>query len=475
MFDVVIIGAGVIGGMIARELSRYEADICILEKENDVAMGATKANSAIVHAGFDAKPGTLKAELNVRGSLMMERVAAELGVSYRRNGSIVVGFDGEDRRTLEELLERGRANGVAGLYIAERDELLELEPNIGDDVICALVAPSGAIICPYGLCIAAVGNAMDNGASLRLGFEVCAVESHEGYYRLVGSDGGYVDARCVINCAGAYSDRVAKMVGDDSFTVTPRRGEYVLLDRAEGSRISHTVFRCPSKMGKGVLVTPTVDGNLLLGPTAEDIADKEDTDTTRAGTELVYAQAMRQVKGISRGMTITGFAGVRAVGSTGDFIIDMPRECFVNVAGIESPGLSASPAIAEYVADMLFSCGLAVEKKKSFIATRRSMRWFAELSEEDKAAVIAERPQYARIVCRCELVSEGEIIDAIRALPRPGDVDGVKRRTRATMGRCQGGFCSPHIVQLLARELGAELSDITKKGGGSYINIGRTK
>lgn len=475
MFDVVIIGAGVVGGMIARELSRYELDICIVEKETDVAMGATKANSAIVHAGFDAEPGTLKAELNVKGSLMMERVASELGVSYRRNGSLVVGFDDGDRYTLEALLERGRANGVEGMYIAEREELLELEPNIGDGVVCALVAPSGAIVCPYGLCIAAVGNAMDNGAQLRLGCEVCSVESGDGYYRLICKNGEHIDARYVVNCAGVYSDAVARMFGDYSFAITPRRGEYVLLDREEGSRVSHTVFRCPSRMGKGILVTPTVDGNLLLGPTAEDIEDKADTDTTRKGTEFVYTQVMRQVKGISRGMTITGFAGIRAVGPTGDFIINMPRERFANVAGIESPGLSASPAIAEYVADMLFSSGLYAERKADIVATRRSPRWFSELSDEDKARVIAEHPEYAHIVCRCEVVSEGEILDAIRTLPRPCDVDGVKRRTRATMGRCQGGFCSPHIVRLLARELGVDVSEVTKKGEGSYISVGRTK
>lgn len=475
MLDVAIIGAGVVGGMIARELARYELDICIIEKENDVAMGATKANSAIVHAGFDAKPNTLKAELNVKGSRMMENVARELGVRYKRNGSIVVGFDQEDRKTLNELLERGKANGVEGVYIAERKELEAIEPNIGDDVICALVAPTGAIICPYGLCIAAVGNAMDNGASLKLGFTVANVTAVDGYYRLIGTDGECIEARYVINCAGAYSDQIAAYIGDNSFSITPRRGEYVLMDKAQGGLISHTVFCCPSKMGKGILVSPTVDGNLLLGPTAEDIEDKDDLDTTQTGSERIYSQAMRQVKGIAKGMAITGFSGIRATGSTGDFIINMPRERFVNVAGIESPGLSASPAIAEYVADMLFKSGLKADKKKNFDPFRRSSHWLSELSEAERDAVISEHPEYAHIICRCELVSEGEIIDAIRTEPRPRDVDGVKRRTRSGMGRCQGGFCSPHIVELLARELGCDFSDVTKKGRGSYINIGRTK
>lgn len=475
MFDVAIIGAGVVGGMLARELSRYELNVCIIEKESDVAMGATKANSAIVHAGFDALPESLKAELNVKGSLMMEKVAEELGVRYKKNGSIVVGFNEDDRKTLNGLLERGIKNGVKGLYIAEREELLKLEPNIGDEVICALVAPSGAIICPYGLCIAAIGNAMDNGVSLKLSHKVTAVEDNGESYTVKCETGESIESRYVVNCSGVYSDEVAKMAGDDSFSVTPRRGEYVLMDRDLGSLITHTVFCCPSKMGKGILVTPTVDGNLLLGPTAEDIEDKSCTDTTKSGTASVYAQAARQVKNINFGMAITGFAGIRATGSTGDFIINMPRERFVNAAGIESPGLSASPAIAEYIVDMLFKNGLCAEKKRNFIATRRSSHWFSELSDEGKDEVIKLHPEYAHIVCRCETISEGEILDAIHTNPKPTDVDGIKRRTRASMGRCQGGFCSPIIVEILARELKCDYGEITKLGGSSYINIGRTK
>ena len=475
MYDIAIIGAGVVGGLIARELSRYELNICILESEHDVAMGATRANSAIVHAGFDAHEGSLKARLNVRGSEMMEQVAGELGVRYRRNGSLVVGFNSEDKETLLRLKARGEKNGVKGLEIVEGKRLSELEPNIGEGVTAALYAPTGAIICPYGLCVASVGNAMDNGASLKTCFKVTAVAEEDGGYRLTAESGETVAARYVINCAGVYSDHIASLFGDNSFTVTPRRGEYILLDRECGGLVSHTVFRCPSEMGKGILVTPTVDGNLLLGPTAENIDDKGNVDTTASGAEKIRRQAGEQVKGIEFGKTITSFAGIRATGSTGDFVINMPKPGFVNLGGIESPGLSAAPAIAEYVTEMLLESGLKAEKKKSFNPIRRPMDFFKELSAEEKNKLIAERSEYARVICRCETVTEGEIIDAIRAEPRPRDVDGVKRRTRASMGRCQGGFCMPHIVEILARELGCSYEEVTKFGRDSYINVGKTK
>ncbi len=473
MKNVVIIGAGVIGGAVARELSKYELGVCILERESDVAMGATRANSAIVHAGFDAKEGSLKARMNVRGSEMMEAYAAELGVKYKRNGSLVVGFSDEDKATLEELRIRGERNGVRGLSVLDRDEILELEPNIGEGVTCALHAPTGAIICPYELCMAEVGNAMDNGASLKLNFEVKSIERCEGGYK-VSSESESVFADYVINCAGVYSDEVAAMADMGGFSVAPRRGEYMLLDKECGSLVSHTIFRCPSRMGKGILVSPTVDGNLLLGPTAEDIEDKEDKSTTAAGLAKVRLQAGEQVKGISFGKVITSFTGLRSVGSTGDFIIN-EKDGFVNCAGIESPGLSSAPAIGEYVRELLASSGLKLVKKESFNGSRRPMHYFKECTDEEKNAIIAKDPSYAHIICRCEMTSEGEIVEAIRTNPGATDLDGVKRRTRSGMGRCQGGFCSPYVVEILARELGKDYTEITKFGGDSYINIGKTK
>ncbi|MBE6644128.1 MAG: NAD(P)/FAD-dependent oxidoreductase [Ruminococcaceae bacterium] len=474
MFDIAIIGAGVVGGFVARELSKYNLKIVLLEKMGDVAMGATRANSAIVHAGFDAKEGSLKAKLNVRGSDMMEGVARELGVKYSRCGSIVVGFSEEDRKTLLELKERGEKNGVRELSVVSRDELLKIEKNIGEGVTSALIAPTGAIICPYELCMAAVGNAMDNGARLMLDFDVRKIEKiGEGYE--VFSENKSVKAKIVINCAGIYSDEIARMVGDDSFSVKARRGEYMLLDKECGGLVSHTVFRCPSKMGKGILVSPTVDGNLILGPTAEDIDDKEDTRTTAEGLDSVRRQAAEQVSGINFGKAITSFTGLRSTGSTGDFIINI-KDGFVNVAGIESPGLSSAPAIAEYVAELIAGEGsVALEKRDDFNPVRRPAHYFRELSIDEKNEVIKNDPAFAHVICRCEIVTEGEILEAIRTNPKPRDVDGVKRRTRASMGRCQGGFCTPYIIELLSSELGCDYDKVTKFGGESYINLGKTK
>lgn len=474
MYDVAVIGAGVVGGMIARKLSSYQLNVCIVEKENDVAMGATRANSAIVHAGFDAKVGSLKAKLNVRGSEMMPDVVHELGVKYVRNGSLVIGFDEGDRTHLEELYERGCANGVKGLELIDRERLVALEPNISDEARYALYAPTGAIVCPYELAVAAIGNAMDNGAHLKCNFEVKSILPFPDHFELC-SDDESIHARYIVNAAGVYSDAVAAMMGDKTFDVHPRRGEYVLLDKECGKTVSHTIFRTPSKMGKGILVSPTVDGNLILGPTAVDTEDKDCRDVTPEFFGNIWNEAKKSVKNIPGGKTITSFCGLRSVGSTGDFIINVPTARFVNAAGIESPGLSASPAIAEYVCDLLSKEGLVMNKKADFDPIRPPMHAFREADTETKNEMIRQNPAYGRIVCRCETVTEGEILDAIRRNPRAKDLDGVKRRTRAQMGRCQGGFCGPYIMELLSREWDVPFDTITKFGKGSNMIVGQTK
>lgn len=474
MYDIAIIGAGVVGAMTARELGRYNLKVCILEKENDVAMGATKANSAIVHAGFDAKPGTLKAELNVRGSKMMEKVCSELGVKYRKNGSLVIGFNDNDRQTIQTLYEQGRKNGVENLKILNRDELRALEPNIGDNAVAALHAPEGAIVCPYELCIAAAGNAMDNGVDLKLNFKVIDIRENDSGYEII-SENERVSARYVINAAGVYADTIASLVGDVSFDIHPRRGEYILLDRECGALVNSTVFRTPTEMGKGILVSPTVDSNLILGPTSVDITDKENTETTAEGFESIIKEANENVKGVPFGKTITSFCGLRAVGSTGDFIINSPKKGFINAAGIESPGLSSSPAIAEMIVEILRSSGLELTENESFNPIRKSAHYFKNADTAEKNRIIKENPAYGKIVCRCETVTEGEVIDAIRRNPGARDTDGVKRRTRSGMGRCQGGFCLPYIADILKRELGISDDSITKCGGASKISIGKTK
>ncbi len=474
MYDVVIIGAGVVGGMIARTLSAYNLKIAVLEKENDVAMGATKANSAIVHAGFDAKEGSLKAKLNVEGSKMMKRVTEELGVKYKNNGSLVIGFNEDDRNVIEGLLKRGIENGVENLRILEKEELEELEPNISDNVICALYAPTGSIVCPYELTVAAIGNAMDNGAELRTNFEVLSIKEIDGVYEVVsGKDS--IKTRYIINAAGIYADKIAKMVGDNSFNINPRKGEYILLDKEFGGLVKSTIFRTPSKMGKGILVSPTVDGNLLTGPTSVDITDKENKATTMEGFAHIIKEANENMKGVPFGGTITSFCGLRAVGDTGDFIINSPKQGFINVAGIESPGLSASPAIANMVRDMLIEQGEKLVSKENYNPTRKPMHYFKNASIEEKNKIIAENKAFGKIVCRCESVTEGEILEAIRTNPKPHDLDGVKRRTRAQMGRCQGGFCSSYIIKLLAEEMKISCEDITKCGGTSKVIVGKTK
>lgn len=474
MYDVAVIGAGITGGMTARELSKYKLKICILEKENDVAMGATKANSAIVHAGFDAKEGSLKARLNVKGSEMMEKIAGELGVKYKRNGAFVVGFSDGDRENIEKLLERGNKNGVKDLRIVDGDELRKMEPNISDKATCALYAPTSAIVCPYELAIAAVGNAMDNGAELKLGFEVCGIEKKDGVYK-ISSENENIEARCVINAAGCYTDEIARMAGDDSFTITPRRGEYILHDKEYGGIVSATIFRTPNEMGKGILISPTVDGNLITGPTAENIEEKSDTKTTAEGFSKIISQSFETVPSVKFNKSITSFCGIRSVGSTGDFIINSPCEGFINAAGIESPGLSSSPAIALYIADMLKESGIKLIKKENFNPIRKPAHFFREASNEEKNEIIKKDKAYGRVICRCETVTEGEILFEMRRNPKPTDLDGIKRRTRAQMGRCQGGFCSPYIVELISKELGIPYESVTKCGGKSLVNVSKTK
>ena len=473
MYDVAIIGAGVVGGMIARTLAKYDLRLCILEKESDVGMGATRANSAIVHAGFDAAEGSLKARFNVRGSEMMEDVARELGVKYKRNQSLVVGFEHE-RGEVEAIYRRGLANGVKGLELVYGEQLHALEPDLNKELTCALLAKTGAIVCPYELCIAAVGNAMDNGAELMLDFEVGGIDRLDGGFAIKAADGREITSKYVINSAGLYSDRIAEMTGDRDFTVTPRRGEYMLLDKECGELTQRTIFHTPSKMGKGILVSPTVDGNLLLGPTAVDIEDKEDNSTTPEGFATIFAKASDNVEKIPFGKVITSFCGLRSVGSTGDFIIK-ERDGVVTLGGIESPGLSSAPAIAEYVEELLAKKNALGAKKDGYVATRKPAHYYRELSAEEKNEIIARDPAYGRVVCRCEGITEGEIVEAIRTNPPARDLDGVKRRTRSGMGRCQGGFCSPVVVELIARERGIAFEQVTKFGKGSIINYARTK
>ena len=474
VYDVVIAGAGVVGAMTARELTRYRLSVCLLEKENDVAMGASKANSGIIHGGFDPLPGTLKAKLNVQGIPLLFRAAEELAVPYRKNGSLVVAFGKEEEPTIDMLYRRGMQNGVTGQQILTGEEARALEPALSRDVTRALRVPGSGIISPYELAIAATGNAMDNGATLIRNFEVAAICRKGGVFTVSSSGGASVQCRYFVNCAGGYADRIAAMAGDDFFRVIPRAGEYLLLDKNEGRTGFHTVFQIPTKEGKGILVTPTADGNLLLGPTASRVDSPAGTETTAAGLSKVAELAKKSIPGVNTRAVITSFTGVRASTEGGDFLLRRSERVpgLIHAAGIDSPGLSACAAIAAYLVGLLRKSGLTAEENPDFNGKRRDMHAFRKMNEEEKDAFIRRNPAYGRIVCRCETVSEGEILEALRQEPRALDTDGVKRRTRAGMGRCQGGFCLPRVAELIAEETQKPMAEITKKGGRSVLTEG---
>lgn len=475
MFDVAIIGAGVVGALTARELTRYRLSVCLLEKENDVAMGASKANSGIIHGGFDPEPGTLKAKLNARGVPLLYKAAEELHVPHKNNGSMVLAFSKEEDAVIDELYARGLKNGISGMAILTGAEARRLESNLSDQVTKALLVTNAGIICPYALTIAAAGNAMDNGAELYTNYAVQTITKTADGFQIGAADGRQVTARYLVNCAGGHADTIAALVGDRSFEILPRAGEYMLLDKSEGNTVSHTIFQVPTANGKGVLVTPTADGNLLLGPTAARVQTPESTETTAAGLEAVATLARKSVPSVNTRAVITSFSGVRASEKNGDFIIRESEQVkgLIHAAAIDSPGLSSAAAIAEYIVELLHGSGLKLQENPAFDGTRVDTHAFRKLSDEEKDAFIKQNPAYGRIICRCETVSEGEILDALRRNPKATDIDGVKRRTRAGMGRCQGGFCMPYVMRLIEKETGKPMTEITKKGGSSNAVTGR--
>lgn len=481
MYDVVIIGAGVTGSAIARELSRKELRIAVLEKASDVCEGTSKANSGIVHGGFDAKPGSLKAKFNVLGNEKMEQLSKDLEFPFKRNGSLVLTFDEKGRDRLEELKKQGEENGVKGIRILEQEELKELEPHISGEAKAALYAPTGGIVCPFHLTMALAENAAENGVEFFLNTKVEKIIKTENGYELQTNRGSY-KAKTIVNAAGVYADELHNMVSGKKMRIVARKGEYCLMDKEAGNYVSHTIFQLPGVYGKGVLVTPTVHGNLLAGPTAEDIEDKDGTGTTAKGIDILLTRGGRSVEKLPSRQVITSFAGLRAhVADFGgeendDFVIGEAEDApgFFDAAGIESPGLSSAPAIGEYVAELVAS-KLSAKDKADFKEKRKGMPSMAEADKEERKRLIKENPAFANVICRCELVTEGEILAAIHRPLGATTLDGIKRRTRAGMGRCQAGFCSPKTVEILARELGKDIGEITKAGGESQFLVGRNK
>ena len=472
MYDVVIIGCGIVGAATAFELSKYRLKVGIVERENDVACGTTKANSAIIHAGYDPVPGTLMARLNVRGAALARELCAALDVPYLPCGSLVLGFSPEDQAHLEELYRRGVANGVPDLALLTGDEARALEPNLSPTVTAALHAPTAAICSPWEYGLALAETAVRNGAELQLETAVTGLTPTEEGWR-VETNRGVLEARYVVNAAGLEAQTIHEMAAPPSFAIHPSRGQYFLLDKSEGGRVGRVIFQCPNEKGKGVLVSPTVHGNLIVGPDAEPV-EGDDTSTTSAGLAFVRETALRSVPSVDFRTSIRNFAGVRASTGAKDFIIELSAPHFLDLAGICSPGLSAAPAIGEYAVELLGQAGLALERKEDFQASRKRIR-FREMSPEEKAKLVAEHPAYGRVICRCETVTEGEILDALAGPIPPRSVDGVKRRAGAGLGRCQGGFCGPRVVELLAREQHRSPGDIPQERTGSWLLVRETK
>jgi glycerol-3-phosphate dehydrogenase len=467
--DVVVIGGGIVGTAVLRELSKYDLKCILVEKEPDLAMGTTKANSAILHAGFDAPTGSLKAITNVRGNKLYHELEQELDLDIKWTGSLVAATTDEEMATLQELLERGKANGVEGLKILSREEVLQKEKNL-TSVKGALWAPSAGVCWPFGAALAFARCAVQNGAEVMRDCRVLGFIKEDGRITGVETSQGVIKTKYVVNAAGVYADEIAKLAGDESFTITPRKGEYILFDKtACSSLVFGVVFPTPTKKSKGILVCTTTHGNTFIGPNAQDMEDKEDHAVTAEGMNEIIASARKLIPNLPMGAAITEFSGLRAVSSTGDFIIGASAVAgLYNAAGMQSPGLTAAPAVAEMIAEAIVKDSGA-QAKADFKAELPKKPVFNRLNWDKQAELIKENSLYGRVICRCETITEAEIVEAIHESCGARTVDGVKRRTRAGMGRCQGGFCGPRVTQILARELNIPVPEVLKERADSHM------
>ncbi len=477
MYDIAIIGAGISGSSIARELSKYNLKTVVIEKGTEVCQGTTKSNSAIVHGGYDAKVGSLKAKLNVEGNRLYKDLCDDLNVEFKQIGSLVLAFNEEEMNHVKDLYDRGLENKATGLKILNKDQVIEIEPNVNKNVVGALLCESAGIVCPFNLNIALMENAIENGVDLKLESEVIDIIKEDEYFTIKIKNKKDIKAKYIINAAGVYSDKINNMIGGDEYFIIPRKGEYKILDKSEGKIANHVLFQCPTEKGKGVLVTQTVHGNLLVGPNATPVEDKEDIATSREGIKEITRDSKKTIDNIDFRKTITSFAGLRATPNTGDFMIFASDKCknFINVGGIESPGLASAPAIAKYVVEILKKEGLELNPKIKFKAKRKKNKPFMKMTAKEKEEIIKKDPRYKKIVCRCESVTEGEIVDAINSLCGARTVDGVKRRVRPGMGRCQGGFCGPKVIEIIARELNIDVEDVLKDHKNSKTVVGKSK
>jgi glycerol-3-phosphate dehydrogenase len=472
MYDVAIIGAGVSGASIARTLSAYKLKIILLEKEVDVSFGVSKANSGIIHAGFHHKASTLKAKLEIQGNLLFDRLHDELGFPFKRVGTIVAAFSEEEMKTVQQLFSQGEENGAQGLELCNAERIRALEPKISHDVVGGLYAPGGGIIEPYRFVFSLVECACNNGVELKTGFNVSSVEQSGDRFTLTSTGGETIEARYAVNAAGLFADKVSELFGAEHFTIMPRKGEEYLLDRNAEAFPNHVLFPVPAKNSKGILVIPTVEGTTMLGPTAEEISDKENVATSTANLDTVFFNARHLMPQVSSKDIITSFAGLRPALAGGDFFIapskTVPR--LIQVAGIQSPGLTAAPAIGLFIKDLLAACGCVLTEKDTFRPTLQKTPTLRACSPEALDTLIEENPAYGEIVCRCETVSEAQIVEAIAK--GHTTLDGIKFYTRSGMGRCQGGFCTYKILKILVKVTGKKITEFTKHGGDSVIVAG---
>lgn len=472
MFDVVIIGSGIIGVSVARYLARYDLNICVLEQHCDISQEASKANSGIIHAGFDAGTGSQKAYHNVLGAKLIPQLAIDLDFPYNRNGAMVLCFDEAEKGKLQELLQRGKQNGVENLTILTREETLDKEPLINPGVVAALYAPSSGVVSPYEFAIAMAENAADNGVEFFFDSKVKAISRINNFFEIATANGKKLATKWIINCAGTSGDKINNMVCKTKQKISARKGEYMLFDKAYANVSNHTLFQLPTKLGKGILITKSAHGNILIGPNAVDITDKTDFSTSIKGQNEIIKKAKEAIPTLDFRQVITQFAGLRAHLKTDDFLIAESEPCFFNVIGIDSPGLTAAPSIAEYVSNFVAD-KLNAKQKISWQQTRKGIEAFSHMSNNRRIEAVRQNPLYGKIVCRCEKVTEAEVINSIRRTLGATTLDGIKFRTRAGMGRCQSSFCCPNIIEILSRELNQKMENLTKNDKGSHILIGK--
>lgn len=470
MFDCIVIGAGVVGSLIARKLSSYQLNIAVIEKEPDVGNVVTMANSAIVHSGYDPVPGSLKAKLNVLGNAMFDKIADELDVEFDRCGSLTVAIYDEQLPFLEKLQKRSEENGVPVKLLSPK-EVLELEPNINKDVKGALLAPTAGLINPFTLTVHAMENAVDNGVKLYLNEKVVDIIKVDDHYNIICASKNVYQSKVVINAAGIYSEEIHKMVEPIDYQLIPRKGEYFLLDHYSNNLVKHTIFPLPSEKGKGILVSPTTGGTYIVGPSAEVTFSKDDVSTDKLTLDEIKRQALDMVPSIPFNQVIRTFAGTRPTPSTHDFIIGFAKcdDHFINCSGIESPGLASSPAIAEYVVNEFVSKVLSLKKKDSFNPYVRKRINLKAMSVEERNEFIKKNPAYGEIVCNCEKVTLGEILDEFKSSVPPHTIKAVRKRTRAGFGKCQGGFCQPIVTRLIAEHFKLPLNKVLYQYDDSYV------